>query len=806
MNLKAVIMAGGEGTRLRPVTCTMPKPLVPIAGRPCIDYCLELLSKHDIRDITTTVFYLNGMIERHLGSGEKYGMTITHSKAPRPLGTAGSVKYAVSSGTSPVLVISGDTLTDCDIGDAYEFHKRKGAAVTIVLKRVKAPTEYGVALMSDEGRISRFYEKPAQSEVFSDLANTGIYIIEPNVIDMIPENTSFDFSMDLFPMLLERNIPIYGYEMQGYWCDIGSLRQYMQAQKDILDRKTAFEIQAENVNGVYIENGAHISENAKITAPCYIAQDAEIGENAHIEAYSVIGRCARVYENASVKRSVIMNGAVLHENCEVRGAVICPEAVIDKYSGVFEGSCIGEHTVIGQSVSISGGASVWPDKHIADNSGITENVVWGTGRRMEITDRGISGYCDTDISPEAAVRIGSCFAQSVSRYGQIAIATDGKRVTSMLKRAAGAGVISQGVDVINLPHMPFCLFSFTIRQSGFAGGIYITTDNSDAHRASMTLCDHTGTAVQANVRRKIDRIFSSGEQKPVTHREIGITEDMTGSVCAYEAELNRNINTDILSKKSIKVLLDVPADIYSICAPLLMRRGANVVSADTEQGMNMQSKLKSTVSDIGFYIPEGKSLTLPSVMTASGKSLQGSALICAFAYDALSMGRHNRFTVPVTFPDEYARMLMDKGAQLITAPEQWHAWQRAAYNDNTFIYEMFDPIAAILRSCVMCAEGSLTGTADALPETYRQEYTVACDDFGRVLRSLHSTETDEDTEQTDGIKIHRDNGWVIVKAADDGIAACRIICGSFREEYANDLSSMYIDKLRTIMGREKQEK
>ena len=800
MNLKAVIMAGGEGTRLRPITCSMPKPLVPIVGRPVIDYCLELLKKHEITDVVTTVYYLSDMIERHVGSGEKYGMSITHSKAPRPLGTAGSVRHA-RTGNSPVLIISGDTLTDCDISDAYEYHKSHGACATIVLKRVSAPTEYGVALLDNNGRITRFYEKPVQSEVFSDLANTGIYILEPSVLELIPENTSFDFSMDLFPLLLERNMPVYGYEMQGYWCDIGNIKQYMQAQKDVLDRKTAFEIHAKNTNGIYTEDDVHISENAKISTPCYIGRGTEIGENARIESYSCIGRCVKVYENASIKRSVIMDGCVLRENSEIRGAIICPEASVDKFSAVFEGSCIGKNAKIGQSVSISGGAKVWPDKHISDNMGITENVVWGEGARMEITDRGISGYCDTDVSPETAVRIGSSFAQSIPSYGQIAVSCDGRRVTSMLKRAVTSGVISQGADVLNLPHMPFCLFSFTVRQLGVAGGIYVSTDITDSHRASIVLCDSTGTAVPSNVRRKVDRIFEYGEQKPVTHREIGIVEDVSGSVRAYEAELLRSTGFEpLFNSKKIKVLLDVPAQFFEVCAPLLLRQGIDTVSADTDKGMNMQAKLSSLGADLGFYITENKSIVMPCIMQRDGKSLQGSALYAAFCMDALISGRRNRFTVPVTFPDEYARLLMDKGAQLITAPEQWHSLQRAAYNDNTFMYELFDPAAAILRAVKMHVQGTLDSTISSLPATYKQEYTVPCDDFGKVLRTLSLSEQREDTEHIDGIKIHRDKGWVIVKAADDGLAACRIICGSFNEEYANELSGMYIDKLKGIIN------
>ena len=799
--IKAVIMAGGEGTRLRPITCTMPKPLVPLIGKPVIDYCVELLKKHDITDITTTLFYLGNMIEKHLGSGEKYGARITHSTTPIPLGTAGSVKHAAGNANKTVLVISGDTLTDCDISDALDFHKQKGAKVTIVLKRVSAPTEYGVALLSQDGRITRFLEKPSNSEVFSDLANTGIYIIEPDVLDFVPENRSFDFSMDLFPELLKRNIPIYGYEMQGYWCDIGNIKQYMQAQRDMFDRKLSFNTTAQNKNGIYIEEGAHISENAIITAPCYIASGCEIGENARIDAYCVIGRDAKIFENASVKRSVIMEGAQIHENAELRGAIICKKADIGKFTSVFENSVIGEKTRIGQSGSVSGGACVWPDKRIADNMSITENVVWGVGKRIELTENCISGFCDTDVSPETAVRIGSSFASIVSRFGQVAISGDGRRVSSMLKRAATAGVISQGVDVLSLPHMPYFLFSFTVRHLGLSGGIYITTASNDSHRAAITLCDHTGTAVPTTVRRKIDYSFSNGERMPVTHREIGIVEEVTGTVKAYEAAIMRDIDVKVFEEKPVNVLLDIPADVYEIVAPMLMRHGCNVVSADTEGGMNMQMCITSRGADIGCFLPENRSTAMPMFMTKTGKTIGGSALCALFAQDAVISGRLNRFTVPVTFPDEYARMLMDEGAQLITAPENVHAWQRAAYLNNTVIPEFFDPVAAIARICVMSAQGVIDEKISKLPETYKQEYIVPCDDFGSVLRSLSATEREEDTEPVDGIKIHKDNGWVIVKSEGGGLAACRIICGSFKEEYANDLSTMYIDKLRSIINK-----
>ena len=238
--MQAVIMAGGHGKRLRPLTCTMPKPMVPLLNKPVIHYCVELLTAHGITDIAATLHYLPDMIREHLGDGRAFGAEIRYSVEDKPLGTAGSVA-AVARPGKPVLVMSGDAITDVDLGALIRAHADSGAAATIVLKRVQVPTEYGVALMDETGRISRFLEKPQLSQVFSDLANTGIYLLSPEAVEMIPKDQAYDFSMDLFPKMLAANMPIMGHVTESYWCDIGDLRAYVQAQRDMLAGKCAFE-------------------------------------------------------------------------------------------------------------------------------------------------------------------------------------------------------------------------------------------------------------------------------------------------------------------------------------------------------------------------------------------------------------------------------------------------------------------------------------------------------------------------------------------------------------------------------------
>ena len=240
--MKAVVMAGGEGTRLRPLTSNQPKPMVPIVGKPCMEHILELLRRHELNDVIVTLAFMPQAIRSYFGDGEALGMNVSYSVEESPLGTAGSVRQAVAGGDEPVLVISGDALCDIDLTSLLAFHRERKAAVTIALKSVENPLEFGIVVTDSDGRIERFLEKPSWGQVFSDTINTGIYVIEPEVLRHVPAGEPYDFSKQLFPLLLEMGRPLYGYVADGYWQDVGDLGQYAQANFDALDGLVQLEI------------------------------------------------------------------------------------------------------------------------------------------------------------------------------------------------------------------------------------------------------------------------------------------------------------------------------------------------------------------------------------------------------------------------------------------------------------------------------------------------------------------------------------------------------------------------------------
>ena len=306
--MKAVIMAGGEGSRLRPLTSLRPKPMVPIVNQPVMEHIIGLVKHHGIDQVVATLAFMPAVIQDYFGAGEEWGVEIRYAVEESPLGTAGSVKNAAHllDSDEPFVVISGDALTDIDLTELARFHKEKGAAVTIALKRVPDPLDFGVVITDESGRIERFLEKPTWGQVFSDTINTGIYIVEPWVLDYIPEGVSFDFSADLFPKLMADDHPLYGLAVEGYWCDVGSRESYLEVHRDILNGKSKT-----FVPGVHAREGLWVGESAKIHATATLGTGVVIGENVTVRADAVIGDYTVIDDNCVVGQGVTLTHSVV---------------------------------------------------------------------------------------------------------------------------------------------------------------------------------------------------------------------------------------------------------------------------------------------------------------------------------------------------------------------------------------------------------------------------------------------------------------------------------------------------------------
>lgn len=475
-------MAGGEGSRLRPLTCALPKPMVPVLNRPCMEHIIYLLRQHNISDTAVTLQYLPEEIKSYFGDGREYGVNLTYFTENTPLGTAGSVKNAAAFLDETFVVISGDALTDSNLQKAFEFHREKQALATLVLTTVTCPLEYGVVITDGEGKIKRFLEKPGWGEVFSDTVNTGIYILEPEILNYIDENKMVDFSKDLFPNLLAADKPLYAFVTEGYWCDIGNVEQYRQAQFDILNNKgTLLFLPGREVSaGIWMGENVRVDPSAELIPPLVIGNDCAIGPHVSLGPMAVIGDGVHIGEGSSLKQCVLWDGVMIGDRVELRGAVLGRGARLLSAARVFEGSVIGDRTVVGEESIIKPGVKIWPEKWVEKGTRLSKSLVWGNcGRSRFFGNRGITGDLFTEIAPEFACSLGLALGSSVEQEGRLSLASDGHPQTQVIKNALLSGLMSTGLQVVDLGKITLPVHRYGINAFNLVGGIHI-------HRVSQS--------------------------------------------------------------------------------------------------------------------------------------------------------------------------------------------------------------------------------------------------------------------------------------------------------------------------------
>ncbi len=800
--MRAVIMAGGEGKRLRPITCTMPKPMVPLLNKPIVDYTMDLLKRHGIVDAIYTLHYMGEVIKEHVGDGSPWGLRCSYSESDSPLGTAGSVKLAINSTDDKILVLSGDGITDIDISAALAEHEASGADATIVLKKVPSPTEYGVALLDSDGMIARFIEKPEQSEVFSDLANTGIYILGRSALDMIPDGEEYDFSKQLFPKMLERGMKLRGFVTESYWCDIGDISEYRRAQRDMLDGKVRFETIARNYSGIYIEPNAHISESAALIPPCYIGSGVSIGKSAIIEPYSVLGSGSCIEEGSSIKRSILLDRVKVRRYAQIRASVICERAQVDDRASLYEGSTIGAGTHVGVGVSVLPNVSIWPEKELEGGISCRDNIVWGnSASRIELNGSRILGYVDTGLTPETALRIGAAYASTFRTPAKIAICSDGNQSAVMLVYAIISGVASQGVDVSNISPIGRSAFSLTVSQIGAAGGIYV--ESREHHGCIITLYDEMGIEAAPNCLRSVRSAFLSGEQRPRTDTELGIVSRTEGMEDVFENRLMRMLDTKMMQANHKTMRINASEMVLRCVTGLLLRLGWNVESLRSE------AKLIPVHDENTIAVYEDASGTLSLAIYHGGKRiiLDEQAILTILALDAAENAGIRQLVLPVTLAEEYRSRLKSIGVEISFASEDSAKLRRAAFERGHYYAPLYEREAMILKLTELFANGRIFELQAGLPTVYSNErrITASRNDIGRMLRSLAELESGSEREMVDGLRLRFDDGWVVAKPYLGKTTSFRIVAGASSGEYAKELCDVYTEKLKNLRDKGKEE-
>jgi NDP-sugar pyrophosphorylase family protein len=345
--MKAILLAGGKGTRLRPLTIHTPKPIVPIFDRPFLHYQLDLLKQvPEIDEVILSLNYQPRRIEEMFGDGSESGLGIRYVVEPAPLGTAGAVRYAGESLHESVVVFNGDVLTEVDLGSVIALHRSRKAKATIVLTPVENPSAYGLVETDPSGNIQRFLEKPSADEITCDTINAGIYILEPETFDRIPKDTPWSIERSFFPSLVERSETFVGYIYRGYWIDIGTPEKYMQVHRDIMDGRYRAAPFAGAESRVWVAPDARIDSDATVEGPSFIDSGAVVKAAAKIGPYSVVGRQCHIEEHAVVDHAIVWANSRISQGAVVRRSILGRHCHIGRSAVVDRGAVLGDKSVI----------------------------------------------------------------------------------------------------------------------------------------------------------------------------------------------------------------------------------------------------------------------------------------------------------------------------------------------------------------------------------------------------------------------------------------------------------------------------
>jgi mannose-1-phosphate guanylyltransferase/phosphomannomutase len=820
-------MAGGEGSRLRPLTSSRPKPLAPVANKPVMHHIVDLLRRHGITEVVSTLHYLADEIENYFGDGSEMGIAMSYVVEDTPLGTAGAVKLAEPLlGKHRFLIISGDALTDIDLTELVEYHVKRGAAATIALQRVANPLEFGVVVTDEHGRITRFLEKPSWGEVFSDTINTGIYVLEPEVFEYMETGNNYDFSRDIFPSLLRDGKPLYGHVTSGYWSDIGNLQQYVQANYDALSGAVRVEIPGTEIRpGVWVGENARISADAHIQGPVCIGRNVTVEPGAVVEELTSVGASSIVAENARLHRAIAWEDVYVGENASLTGCTLADRVIVKDRVTVMEGAVIGRGSTLGSGATVPSNIKLWPDKSVAAGSIVSMSLIYGIKWPGSLfAADGVSGLANIEVTPEFALKLGQALG-SVLRPGQnVMTSRDAHPASRLTNRCIIAGLLSVGVNVQDLRENPTPVSRYAVRTSGDAG-VHTGISPHDPDQFLIEFFDSHGVNIDKNTERKVENIFFREDFRRTPMASVGTLSFPERIIEAYTSGFLDALKPQAITATNLRVVIDYAYGNASLILPrILSNLGIEMVALNAffdnakvltfgqnrrkhlDQLSNVTTSLGAT---LGILLDQhGEALAL---VDDRGRIIEGSRLLALLTVLVASSVAEARIAVPVMAPTAIETVAEAYGASVIRtrtdrrslmalAASAGDSLSFAAGANYELIFPEFQPVfdslygSAKIMELIASAGHPLSEIVDELPEWHLATRRDHCpwERKGQIMRRLLDETDGENVDLTDGIRVGREGGWVLVipDASDP-------LFNVYAEGRSDDEAHKYVDEIAT---------
>ncbi|MGF1566827.1 MAG: sugar phosphate nucleotidyltransferase [Nodosilinea sp.] len=834
--MRAVLMAGGSGTRLRPLTCDLPKPMVPILNRPIAEHIVNLLKRNDITEVIATLFYLPDIMRDYFNDGHDFGVQMTYAvEEDQPLGTAGCVKNIGDLLTDTFLVISGDSVTDFDLQAAIRFHRQKGSKATLILTRVPNPIEFGVVITDGEGHIQRFLEKPSTSEIFSDTVNTGTYILEPEVLDYLPDHQESDFSKDLFPLLLEKGEPLYGYVADGYWCDVGHLEAYREAQYDALHQKVLVDYAySETSPGVWMGENTQIDPSAQIHPPVLIGHNCRIGARTVLEPGTVIGDNVTIGSDADLKRPIVWNGAIIGDEVHLRACTIARGARVDRRSHVLEGAVIGPLSTVGEEAQISPGVRVWPSKQIESGATLNINLIWGnTAQRNLFGQRGVSGLANIDITPEFAVKLGAAYGSTLKPGSHVLVSRDQRSISRMVSRSLIAGLMSVGINIENLEATAIPVARSVLAQMGVVGGIHVRLHPDRPDHVLIEFFDEHGIDIPKAKEKKIEGAYFKEDLRRAAIHDIGTVTITTQVVSTYAKAFEKHLNVDALINSQAKVVIDYVYAVSGAVLPQILGKfdcDAVVLNASLRQTALSNDERETMLGQLGQVV-QALRATFGAQVSANGEQLvlvdevgaliRGETLTALMTHMMLTTQPRGTVVVPVHTSGAIEHIARRHDGRVIRTKANPTALMEACQSnpdvvlggsgDMGFIFPELHPgfdamfCIAKLIEILTLQERSLGQIWAELPRVCYRTQTLRCPWTvkGALMRYLVEETPSDQLELIDGVKILGNNpdDWVLV-LPDAGEPLVHIFANSQNREWLDIAVDKYYSHVQHFIEQE----
>jgi len=796
--LKAVMMAGGFGTRIQPLTHSIPKPMLPIVNLPMMEHTLLKLIDSGVEEVVILLFYKPDVIKNHFGDGSRYGIQIHYILPDDDYGTAGAVGCARELLDTTFMIVSGDLVTDFDFKEIFQYHRDRESKLTITLTSVDNPLQFGVVIANEDGKIEKFLEKPSWGEVFSDTINTGIYIIEPEILDYIPVGKNFDFAKDLFPLLMREGQDLLGFNAKGYWRDVGNPDSYREVYEDILNERLDFTIPGKKISypdgTLYLTGDSEIDDSIEIIGNVVIGENVKLGRGCKLNNVS-IGNGVTIGEESKIRNSVLWHNIEIGKKFVLDNGVICNDNVIGDSVTAKAGLILAEGCVVGKLTRFDQDVTIWPDKEIEPASIVSHNVVWGSRYRNSIFQNGsVVGKTNVELSCEMVTKLAEAFASELPIGSNIIVGRDHGKSSRMLKRAFLGGLLSSGVNVVDVKSVPPAVLRYTLATSpNLIAGVYFRRNIDDPTATEINFFNEDALRVDTNSAKSIEKSFFNEKFRRVELNRIGeIKESLHFQECHdYRSSIVSKIDKKALHSRELRVAIDmmkgITGDIFpniledlGIDAITLRARASSSILNDISHLQDravdeLGSIVKALELDAGFMIyPGGQKIAfIDDKGNYYDKTRSLPIVLKLMNLDAEAEGKKKRVFLPTWAPDiiNYDFIEIERGIYNNFKASKLREYDLVATIDGNYAFTEFqlhrDAMFATLKIMEMMSRHSvkLSQLADEIPTFYYQMFRYPCPQAlkGKMMRKFLEVAKDKKSSTIDGVKIwESQEDWILM--------------------------------------------